>query len=226
MHTSATATMSGNASLSALKAVQTGPLGSQALVPSASFRSGMPNRIAERTPAFQAPRASSTRLSTESWATPGIDAIGLRTPFPATAKSGSMKSLGSRRVSRTSDRSVSVRLRRRSRSGGKAIESAPERRVPAREIVADVHRGARREVHGELHPPAELARVGERAQVLLRAVGERREPALEERGEGDQRREAELELHVRGHAEDADGRRPAGSASPLPAREQAGARGD
>src|SRR5438105_265117 len=94
MHTSATRTMSGNASFSALKPVQTGPFASQALVPSASLWSGMPNRIRERTPALYALRASSTRLSTESCATPGMEAMGLRTPRPDTANSGSMKSLG------------------------------------------------------------------------------------------------------------------------------------
>ncbi len=113
--------MSGSASLRALNAMQTGPFASQALVPSASFLSGMPNRISERTPAFQAVRASSTRLSTESCATPGIEAMGLRTPFPETANSGSMKSPGRSRVSRTRPRSVSVLRRRRGRSAGKAM---------------------------------------------------------------------------------------------------------
>ena len=59
--------------------------------------------------------------STESCDTPGIDPIGLRTPRPETAKSGSMKSRGRNSVSRTSARNVSVRRNLRGRSTGKAI---------------------------------------------------------------------------------------------------------
>src|SRR6266850_8469266 len=121
MQTSATQIISGSASLRARNAVQTGPFGSHAAVPSASFLSGIPKRMRERTPAFQAMRASSTRLSTESCATPGIDAIGLRTPLPETANKGSMKSPGESRVSRTRPRSVSVRRSRRGRWTGKVI---------------------------------------------------------------------------------------------------------
>src|SRR3989442_1608250 len=244
MHTSATRTMSGNASFSALKPVQTGPFASQAPVPSASLWSGMPNRIRERTPALYAVRASSTRLSTESCATPGMEAMGLRTPRPDTANSGSMKSLGDSSVSRTSWRSVSVRRRRRGRSAGKALLVARERsrpsrsrlpahaerdrvlagfeqerlsgpaggieyvragiaRVPAGEIVPDVDGRFGADVERDLQAEADLAGVGEVAEIALRGIGEGDEGALEVSGYRDQGRQPVLQLDVRGDPEQA-----------------------
>src|SRR4051812_15007415 len=105
----------------ARSAVQTGPCGSQAALPCASLASGMPKRIAERTPASRAAFASATTRSTESCATPGIEGIGFFTPFPEMAKKGSMRSDGSIRVSRTIERSAAVRRKRRGRLCGKLI---------------------------------------------------------------------------------------------------------
>src|SRR5882724_7289948 len=136
------ATTSGAASLMALNAVHTGPLGSQAPVPCASLWSGMPNRITLRTPAARAALVSSTIRSTESCATPGMEPIGLRTPRPATANSGRIRSDGWIRVSRTMERSAAVRRRRRGRSLGKPIE----------ETVTPLHHGAQRPAFGASRP--------------------------------------------------------------------------
>ena len=59
--------------------------------------------------------ASRAISSTERLCTPGIEAISRRTPFPAQAKSGRIKSSGARRASRTSARRFSVLLERRGR---------------------------------------------------------------------------------------------------------------
>src|SRR5437016_5511438 len=203
------ATTSGAASLMALNAVHTGPLGSHAPVPCASVWSGMPNRITLRTPAALAVFVSSTIRSTESCATPGMEPIGLRTPRPLTANRGRMRSDGWMRVSRTMERSAAVRRRRRGRSAGKAIpgnrnavkvqcatpwlaaggRSHPiaqaegggvlagfdqqgaidgaedggvgKGRVPAGEVVAELHRRRAADFEGELQPEPELVRVGQ-----------------------------------------------------------------
>src|SRR5438128_470964 len=271
-HTSAMATTSGAASLMALNAVHTGPLGSHAPVPCASLWSGMPNRITLRTPAALAVVVSSTIRSTESCATPGMEPIGLRTPRPLTANSGRIRSDGWMRVSRTMERSAAVRRSRRGRSLGKAIgqtvtprhhaaqrPAAPwngaqpgshlvphaegcgvlagldqqgaidgaqdgrvgETRVPAGQVVAELHGGGAAHVDGELQPDAHLVGVGEVTQVVLRQVRVWRDRPLQVPGQGDAREEAHLELDVRVQAEDADGGRASLGAAHLVAGEEA-----
>ena len=60
--------------LSARTAVWTGPSGSAAPLPAASFVSGRPNSSTPGTPSAFAAAASFTISSTDSWKTPGIDA--------------------------------------------------------------------------------------------------------------------------------------------------------
>src|SRR6267143_2132056 len=251
--TSAMATTSGAASLIALNAVHTGPLGSHAPVPCASLWSGMPKRITERTPAARAAFVSSTIRSTESCATPGMEPIGLRTPRPPTANRGRMRSDGWMRVSRTKERSAAVRRRRRGRSAGKPIartvtprshaaQRLPqarrshlvaqpegrsvlagldqqgtvggaedgrvgERRMPAGQVVAELHGGRAAHVDGDLQADADLVGVGQVPQVALRQVRVGRDRPFQVRGQSDAREQAHLELDVRVQAEHADGRR-------------------
>ena len=66
-------------------------------------------------PSSSSSAASAASASTESWAIPGMDSIGSRTPSPGRTKSGYTKSRGSSVVSRTRSRSVDVRRQRRGR---------------------------------------------------------------------------------------------------------------
>src|SRR5688572_11073809 len=88
----------------------------------------MPKRITDGTPAAKASRAVATMMSGDCRSTPGIEAIGWRTPFPGTAKSGSMKHRGERWVSRTIARSTGERRRRRGRSAGKGMAGVLDER--------------------------------------------------------------------------------------------------
>src|ERR1700737_2228666 len=95
--------------------------------------------------------------------------------------------------------------------------------VPAGEVVTDVEGGVRREVEGELDAAAQLARIGERPQVRLGGVGERRDRALGEQRERDDGIDAELQLEVGDRAEDATRGRAALGVAVLVAAEHAGA---
>jgi hypothetical protein len=118
MHTSVITTSPGTCSFSARTARGMIPASSYAPDPTASFFSGTPKRITERTPASYPACASATSSSTESWNTPGIDFTGVWTFLPGTAKSGQTRSSGARVVSRTRLRRASVRRMRRGRSWG------------------------------------------------------------------------------------------------------------
>ena len=62
---------------------------------------------------------SDTSSSTERWYWPGIEGIGSRRPEPCRTNSGAIRSAGDSRVSRTIDRSASVRRNRRILVAGK-----------------------------------------------------------------------------------------------------------
>ena len=66
-------------------------------------------------PRSRVSRHFSTRRSTDSCATPGIEATGFSTPLPGTTNSGRIRLSTLSRVSRTMRRSVSVRRSRRGR---------------------------------------------------------------------------------------------------------------
>ena len=66
----------------------TGPCGSHAADPSASFDAGSPNSRTAPTPSARAAAASRTASSTDSWNTPGIDDTARRTPVPSQTNSG------------------------------------------------------------------------------------------------------------------------------------------
>ena len=106
-------TVFGLAALIARTARQTGPSGSADEVPTASFSSGIPNRITERTPSEASDFASTAASSADTRSTPGMDNTGWRTPAPGTTKSGAMKSEGASDVSRTIVRRLSERRSRR-----------------------------------------------------------------------------------------------------------------
>ena len=76
----------GEAFLMASTALCTTPLSSEALLPTASLCSGMPNNSTPATPASAALDAASVTLSTDSWLTPGIEATGFSTPLPGQTK--------------------------------------------------------------------------------------------------------------------------------------------
>jgi len=85
---SAITTSSGQRFLIALIARWTTPLADHASEPTASFFSGMPNRITDGMPASYAAAAASTALSTDHTCWPGIDEIGFCTPWPGAQNSG------------------------------------------------------------------------------------------------------------------------------------------
>src|SRR5919106_419334 len=72
----------------------------------------------------------SQRRSTERWAMPGRPSSGRSTPSPGQTKSGSTKSSSESRVSRASERSATLRRKRRRRVTGKAL--TPGRSLSAR----------------------------------------------------------------------------------------------
>jgi len=105
--TSAMVTRSGSASFSAFSAVQTGPSGSQAGVPCASFWAGDAEEDHRRDPAVRAARASSTNQVDRELRDPRHRAHGVPDrPCPRWAKSGRQRLRGSSVVSRTMARSA------------------------------------------------------------------------------------------------------------------------
>ena len=78
----------GRAFLIARIAFCTTPVSFHASEPTASLRSGMPNRITAGMPTSAAASAASTALSTEKLNCPGNEPIGFCTPLPGTTNSG------------------------------------------------------------------------------------------------------------------------------------------
>ena len=113
--TSVITTRSGTCRFISRTADCTGASGSAASEPTASLRSGRPNRSTPGTPSAFAAAASLTASSTDNWKTPGIDETSRRMPLPSQTKSGRTKQSGLRCVSRTRRRIASVRRRRRGR---------------------------------------------------------------------------------------------------------------
>jgi hypothetical protein len=115
--TSVSSTSSGKRGRSSRRARWITPSSSHAPEPSSSFSSGMPNSITARTPAAARRSTCSPTSSTDHRPIAGSASFGsVRGP----TKSGMTKSSRSSRVSRTSERSASVRRRRRSLVTGKA----------------------------------------------------------------------------------------------------------
>jgi hypothetical protein len=117
--TSVITNRSGAASFAAFTACCTMPPSLYESRPTASFSAGMPNRMIPPRPSFAAVFASSAIKSTESWACPGIEPIGCRTPLPVRANSGKINFPGDSRVSRRRLRTAGWYRSRRNRVVGK-----------------------------------------------------------------------------------------------------------
>ncbi len=87
-HTSVTTSRPGTSFFSARAADWTGPSGSAAPDPAASFDAGSPKSSTPGMPSAFAADASVTISSTDNWKTPGIDPTSRRWPLPGTTNSG------------------------------------------------------------------------------------------------------------------------------------------
>ena len=111
-------TRSGAASLAARVMRASRPLGSSVSRPAASLLWLMPNSITARTPSRATASISRASLVSGMRDTPGISAIGTGASIPSSMNSGRIRSLAVTAVSRTKERSASVRRRRRRRVVG------------------------------------------------------------------------------------------------------------